>query len=103
MLNAMQEQDTDLVDIIREMREARGHLGGFKASRLMEKLQVIGPRIPLDRLQSNIFVRVVDRLGLSWDEYYGKPSHTEKSTGTVTLQDMNETNPWGDGSIRSGS
>jgi superfamily II DNA or RNA helicase len=72
VLNAMQEQDTDLVDIIREMREARGRLGGFKTSRLREKLQVIGPRIPLDRLRSNIFVRVIDRLGLSWDEYYGK-------------------------------
>ncbi|MCI0427151.1 MAG: Helicase associated domain protein, partial [Nitrospiraceae bacterium] len=72
VLNAMQEQDTDLVDIIREMREARGRLGGFKTSRLGEKLQVIGPRISLDRLRSNIFVRVIDRLGLSWDEYYGK-------------------------------
>jgi len=72
VLNAMQEQDTDLVDIIREMREARGRLGGFKTSRLGEKLQVIGPRFSLVRLRANIFVRVIDRLGLSWDEYYGK-------------------------------
>lgn len=72
VLNAMQEQDTDLVDVIREMREARGRLGGFKTSRLREKLQVIGPRISLDRLRSNIFVRVIDQLGLNWDEYYGK-------------------------------
>jgi len=81
VLNAMQEQDADLVDIIREMREARGRLGRFKTSRLGEKLQVIGPRISLDRLRSNIFVRVVDRLGLSWNEYYGKLVAYRKQQG----------------------
>ena len=97
VLNAMQEQDADLVDIIREMREARGRLGGFNTSRLREKLQVIGPRIPLDRLRSNIFVRVIDRLGLSWDEYYGKlvayrtALHTKGSRLSVWLVGQHST------------
>jgi len=72
VLNAMQEQDADLVDIIREMREARGRFGRFNSKRLSKKVQVVGPRLSLDALRSNIFARVVDRLGLSWDEYYGK-------------------------------
>ena len=93
VLNAMQEQDADLVDIIREMREARGRFGGFKTSRLREKFQVIGPRISLDRLRSNIFVRVIDRLGLTWDEYYGKLVRFKKLRGNCNVPQLWEADP----------
>ena len=87
VLNSMQEQDTDLVDIIREMRESRGRLGRFKVGRLSKKLHVIGPRVFLDRLRSNIFVQVIDRLGLDWDEYFGRLIKYKKRYGDCNVPD----------------
>src|SRR5262245_43709306 len=45
VLNAMQEQDEDLVQIIRELREAKGRGEIFDPQRLSEKIEVLGPSI----------------------------------------------------------
>jgi predicted helicase len=49
VLQAMQEQDAELADIIREMRVERGRTGGFDDSRLREKVEVLGPEVSLER------------------------------------------------------
>ena len=49
VLNAMQEQDEELVDIIRELKEAKGRGEVFNPRRLIEKVHVIGPSISLQR------------------------------------------------------
>ena len=49
VLNAMQEQDDELVDIIRELKEAKGRGEVFNPRRLIEKVHVIGPSISLQR------------------------------------------------------
>ena len=61
VLNAMQEQDEDLVQIIRELQEAKGRGEIFDPRRLSEKIEVIGPSIELSALRSNIFAEIVDR------------------------------------------
>jgi superfamily II DNA or RNA helicase len=71
VLNALQEHDEELVDIIREMRERKGAGETFNPRRLNEKVEVIGPRVDLDRLTTSIDVEIADRIGSSWDEWFG--------------------------------
>jgi len=72
VLQAMQEQDAVLADIIRQMREERGRTGGFDDSRLRERIEVLGPELSLDVLREAVATSVIDRLGVSWDERYGE-------------------------------
>jgi superfamily II DNA or RNA helicase len=71
VLNAMQEQDEDLVQIIRELQEAKGRGEIFDPSRLSEKVEVLGPSIELSALRANICAEIVKAIGISWDEMYG--------------------------------
>src|SRR5262249_14553602 len=72
VLNAMQEQDEDLVQIIRELQEAKGRGEIFDPRRLSEKIEVLGPSIELSALRSNICAEIVDEIGVSWDVWYGR-------------------------------
>jgi superfamily II DNA or RNA helicase len=72
VLNALQEHDEELVDIIREIRERKGAGDPFNPRRLNEKVEVIGPRIDLDRLTTSIDVEIADSIGVSWDEWFGR-------------------------------
>jgi superfamily II DNA or RNA helicase len=72
VLQAMQEQDAVLAEIIREMREERGRKGGFDDSRLRERVEILGPEISLDVLRSAVSTAIVDQLGVTWDERYGE-------------------------------
>src|SRR5262245_40545288 len=72
VLNAMQEQDEGLVQIIRDLQEAKARGEVFDPRRLLEKIEVIGPPIELSALRSNICAEVVDRVGVSWDEMFGR-------------------------------
>jgi predicted helicase len=72
VLNALQEQDDDLIAIVRELQEAKGRGEVFNPRRLAEKIEVLGPTIELSHLKSNIFAAIVDRIGVSWDVWYGR-------------------------------
>jgi predicted helicase len=72
VLNAMQEQDGDLVQIIRELKEAKGRREIFDPRRLLEKIEVVGPSIELSALRSSICAEIVDTIGVSWDEMFGR-------------------------------
>ena len=72
VLQAMQEQDEVLADIIREMRETQGRIGGFDDSRFREKVQILGPTVSLNVLREAITTRCVEWLAASWDYMYGK-------------------------------
>ena len=72
VLQALQEQDEVLADVIREMREAEGHTGGFDDSRFREKVQVLGPAVSLEALRGAITTRCIERLSASWDYFFGK-------------------------------
>ena len=71
VLGAMLENDDDLVDLIRQMQQAKGRGDKFNPKRLHEKIEVIGPAIDLDELRKSIDVEIVDRLGMGWDHWYG--------------------------------
>jgi superfamily II DNA or RNA helicase len=72
VLNAMQEQDEDLVQIIQELQEAKGRGKIFDPRRLLEKVEVLGPSIELSALRANICAEIVERVGESWDEMFGR-------------------------------
>ena len=71
VLRAMLETDDDLLDNIREMQEARGRGDKFNPKRLHDKIEVIGPSIDLNKLRNSIDVEILDRLGVSWDRWFG--------------------------------
>ena len=71
VLNALQEHDEELVDIIRELKERKGLGEPFNPRRFSEKIEVIGPRVDLDLLTTSICVEIVGRIGSSWDEWFG--------------------------------
>jgi superfamily II DNA or RNA helicase len=81
VLNAMQEQDEDLVQIIREIQEGKGEKNIFNPQRLAEKIEVLGLSIDLSTLRSNIFVEVVESIGVSWDHWYGILKHYKNREG----------------------
>ena len=62
VLQAMQEHDDVLADIIRQMREDRGRTGGFDESRLTERVEFLGPQVELDSLRNAITTRLIERL-----------------------------------------
>jgi superfamily II DNA or RNA helicase len=72
VLNAMQEQDEDLVQIIREAKQAKGLGEVFDPRTLNEKVEVLRPSIELSVLTSNILAEIVDSIGDGWDEWYGR-------------------------------
>jgi superfamily II DNA or RNA helicase len=72
VLNALQEHDEELVDIIREIKERKGAGESFNPKRLIEKVEVIGPRVDLDRLTTSIGIEIAEKIGSSWDEGYGR-------------------------------
>ena len=68
VLNALQEHDKELVDSIREMRQAKGEGKSFNPTRLLDKIEFIGPQVELHELVQSISIEITDRLGVSWDD-----------------------------------
>ena len=81
VLGAMLESDDDLVDTIEELQEALGRGDKFNPRQLHEKIEVIGPAINLDKLTQSIDVEILERLGVSWDKYYGLLQNFKKQAG----------------------
>lgn len=81
VLQAMQEQDFELAEIIRQLREERGKRGGFDDSRLRERVEVLGPEISLDVLRGAVSTAIVDSLGVTWDEMYGRLVMFQRANG----------------------
>jgi hypothetical protein len=72
ILGALLEQDEELVDIIRELKQDRGEGKPFNPQRLKERVELIGPYLQLETLTKSVNLSVLDRLGLAWDEWYGR-------------------------------
>ena len=72
VLEAMQEQDECLAEIISKMREDIGRKKGFDDSLLRERLELIGPGLELDNLRNAITTKLITTLGVVWDERYGE-------------------------------
>ncbi len=72
VLEAMQEHDEVLAEIIQQMQVDKGRTGGFDESRFREKIEVLGPSMTLDQLRTGIAIRCIERLGSTWDLRYGE-------------------------------
>jgi len=93
VLQAMQEQDELLAEVIREMREERGRLGGFDDSRLRERVEVLGPEVSLEVLRNAVNIALVDQLGITWDERYGQLKHYKERFGDCKVPRRWQENP----------
>jgi superfamily II DNA or RNA helicase len=72
VLNALQEHDEELVDLIRELRQANGEGKPFRPRMTVEKITLIGPRVDLARVVESVETRISELLGASWDENFGR-------------------------------
>ena len=87
VLNALQEHDEELVDIIRELQQRKGEREVFNPKRLLEKVEFIGPVVGYDELVQSISVAISDRLGTSWDEWYGRLVKFKEREGHCDVPD----------------
>ena len=92
VLGAMLESDDDLVDTIKELQEARGRGDKFNPRELHEKIEVIGPAINLDKLTQSIDVEILERLGLSWDHWFGLLQRFHHQSGHCKISVNHEIN-----------
>jgi superfamily II DNA or RNA helicase len=81
VLEAMQEQDEELADIIRQMREAIARRGAFDDTQLRERVEIIGPELRLSTLRNIITTKIVENLGSPWDERFGALMRFKEKTG----------------------
>ena len=72
VLQAMQEQDESLVEVIAQLREDRGKALGINDNRLRSFIEVLGPELLLDDLRKSITTNIIDNLGSTWDEKFGE-------------------------------
>jgi predicted helicase len=90
VLNALQEHDEELVDIIRELKQRKGEDKPFRPKKLLEKIEFIGPRVGIDKLAQSIAVAITDRLGVSWDETYGALLAYKNRFGNCRVPQLHE-------------
>lgn len=93
VLQAMLEQDDNLVEIIRQMREDLGKKRGFDDSQLRERLEFIGPELEINSLRRSITAIIIDKLSSSWDERYGELVRFREKHGHCNVPDTFLENP----------
>ncbi len=81
ILEALQEQDESIAEIIRQMREDKGRTGGFDDARFREKAEVLGPILSIGQLRFAIASQCIERLASMWDERYGELRHFNEEYG----------------------
>lgn len=91
VLNALQEHDEELTAIIREIKQRKGEGEPFNPKILAEKVEVIGPRVSLERLTKSIRVEIAESLGTSWDEWFGMLLRYKRENGHSLPE-----GPWAD-------
>ncbi|HDY67604.1 MAG TPA: hypothetical protein ENH85_07425, partial [Candidatus Scalindua sp.] len=72
VLQALQEQDEVLADIIRQIQEDKGRYGKYKGDGFGDKAEIIGVNISLKTLRESITAVCVEKLGFTWDMRYGE-------------------------------
>ena len=72
VLQALQEQDEILADVIRQIQEDKGRGEGQKGDDFGDIIDILGVDISLNTLQESITAVCVDKLGFTWDLRYGE-------------------------------
>ncbi len=93
VLQAMQEQDEKLAEIIRQMREERGRTKGFDDTRFRKKVEFLGPQIALETLRASITTACVEVLAENWDERFGELKAFKEEFGHCNVTHLWLDNP----------
>lgn len=93
VLQAMQEQDDVLAEIILQMREERGRTKGFDDARFCEKVEFLGPEISLEALRHSITTACVEVLGDNWEERFGELKAFKERFGHCNVEHLWPENP----------
>jgi superfamily II DNA or RNA helicase len=90
VLEAMQEQDDVLAEIIRQMRKDRGRTGGYSDLEFKDRIEVLGPATTLESLRESITTECVEHLGVFWDERYGQLLAYKEHFGNCDVPQVGE-------------
>jgi len=90
VLGAMLDNDEDLVDLVSKMQESRGGGEKFNPNQLHSKIEVIGPAIDLNKLRRCIDIEILNRLGVTWDRWYGLLQKFHKREGHSRVEARHE-------------
>ena len=96
VINAMQELDEDLKDIISEIRYQTGLTGQFNPRKLAEKISFSEnlSELSLKVIEEAVLNEVVDRIGESWDESFGKLKKYLAQHKTYPAQESGSLGAW---------
>ena len=72
ILQALQEQDEVLTDVIRQMMEDKGMGKNQKCDNFVEIIETLAANISLNSLRESITAECIDKLGITWDLRYGE-------------------------------
>ena len=72
VINALQEHDGDLVDIIKSMRIQKGEGRPIDRGPWRKKIDFLAPKVELEELYESISSEICDRLGANWYEWLGR-------------------------------
>lgn len=93
ILQALQEQDEVLAEIIRKMREAKGEGLGFNDRDFADKVEVLGANVDLKVLRRSITLACVESLSSNWDERFGELKVFFKREGHCNVPKRGSENP----------
>ena len=94
VLQAIQEQDEVFDQIIQQLNAStKLKRKGFNDSRLSEKLEIIGPKISVKKLQKSITTLLVERLCKSWETMFQMLLMFKKKHGHTNVP-LKAKNPW---------
>jgi superfamily II DNA or RNA helicase len=91
ILNALLEIDSEFVDFIQYFKEQKGRDEIIDIKTLKEKFEVVGPLINLDELTNLISINVIDQLGGSWNEWFGRLVKFKDKNGHCNVPQIYET------------
>jgi len=96
VLQAIQEQDESLIEIIELMRENLGKGLGVNDNGLREYIEILGPELLLNELRRSIITQIIDKLGVNWDERFGELLRFKELFGDCNVpQDYSENSDLG--------
>ncbi len=86
VLQALQEQDEVLTDIIRQMQEDKGRDGQYKGDGVGDIVDILGVDISLNTLKESITALCIEKLGFTWDLRFGELIKYKEQYGNCNVR-----------------
>ncbi|MEN8250939.1 MAG: Helicase associated domain protein [Bacteroidota bacterium] len=93
VLEALREQDEVLAEVVCQMREDSGRVGGFNDSKFKERVEFLGPTMSIQALSDAITTKCIEKLGTTWDERFGQLKAYKECFGDCNVPDKWSENP----------